>query len=96
MNVEFLPSASIELEQEAVRYESRVTGLGQEFIAEVERVAAVIGNHQQIGRKLDDVHRRMPLQRFPFGLIYRVDPAAIRVVAVAHRRKRPDYWRSRG
>lgn len=39
--------------------------------------------------------RRRPLQRWPYSIIYAVEPAAIFVVAIAHQRRRPGYWMSR-
>ena len=38
-----------------------------------------------------DIHRA-GLKRFPFHVIYRVMPAQIIVLAVAHQRRRPAYW----
>jgi len=38
--------------------------------------------------------RRVLVRRFPYSLLYRVDPDVIFVVAVAHVRRRPGYWRS--
>jgi plasmid stabilization system protein ParE len=95
MIVEFLPAAGLELEEAASWYESRVPGLGEEFLVEVERMAGILVERQRVGPKLDRLHRRMALRRFPFALIYRVDSTAVRIVAVAHSRKRPGYWRSR-
>jgi len=39
--------------------------------------------------------RRYLLQRFPFSVVYRVEARRILIVAVAHARRRPSYWRSR-
>ncbi|TME75332.1 MAG: type II toxin-antitoxin system RelE/ParE family toxin, partial [Chloroflexi bacterium] len=39
--------------------------------------------------------RRALFPRYPFSLIYRVSPEVIEIVAVAHQRRRPGYWRSR-
>jgi len=39
--------------------------------------------------------RKRPVHRFPYAVLYRVDPDEIVVVAVMHQRRRPDYWRSR-
>ncbi|WP_414717439.1 type II toxin-antitoxin system RelE/ParE family toxin [Steroidobacter sp.] len=77
------------------RYEARAPGLGEDFILEVERVTAVLTELPPLGEKLDGVHRRIPLRRFPYGLIFRFDADIIRVVAVAHRRRRPRYWAPR-
>jgi hypothetical protein len=35
------------------------------------------------------------MRRFPLAFIYRVDAEALWIVAVAHRRRRPGYWRQR-
>jgi hypothetical protein len=34
----------------------------------------------------------VPLRRFPYGLVFRCEGNVIRVVAVAHRRRRARYW----
>ncbi len=39
--------------------------------------------------------RKLVLTRFPYFLIYSFFPDLLRVVAVAHARRRPGYWRSR-
>ena len=40
-------------------------------------------------------YRRFVFRRFPFNLVYRVLPDKIEVIAVAHQRRRPMYWRNR-
>ncbi|HMN44577.1 MAG TPA: hypothetical protein PKE27_08395, partial [Povalibacter sp.] len=71
-------------------YETQLEGLGNEFLLE-----AVLVELPSLGEKLDPTHRRLPLQRFPHALIFRRDADIIRVVAVAHRRRRPRYWSPR-
>lgn len=39
--------------------------------------------------------RRFVLGRFPYSLIYLPEPAALVIVAVAHHRRAPGYWRAR-
>ena len=39
--------------------------------------------------------RKYLLRRFPYGVIYRVTDVATQVVAVAHGRRRPGYWKAR-
>jgi toxin ParE1/3/4 len=78
-----------------IEYEQRARGLGLELIAEVQRMAHIVVDRQSIGPKLDPIHRRLALRRFPFALIYRADAEAVRIVAVAHRRRRPSYWQLR-
>ena len=35
------------------------------------------------------------MRRFPYLIVYRVTASAIQVVAVAHARRRPGYWKTR-
>jgi toxin ParE1/3/4 len=67
----------------------------ERFILEVERLSAILIELPSLGEKLDSIHRRLPLRRFPYVLIFRRDEGIIRVVAVAHRRRRPRYWKPR-
>lgn len=65
------------------------------MLDEVQDVCLLISEYAAIGRRVDGVHRSVPLRRFPFVVFYRVDESLIRVIAVAHKRKRPGYWRLR-
>jgi len=44
---------------------------------------------------LDERYRRLRVRRFPYAVIYRVVVDAVRVLAVAHGHRHPDYWKSR-
>ncbi len=95
MNVRFLPVAREELDAAASYFEDRVAGLGGEFLGDVERTVTLLRQFSQIGRRLDSIHREVPLQRFSFNLVYRNFRGEAVVVAVAHKRRRPGYWRGR-
>jgi hypothetical protein len=47
-------------------YQERVPGLGDECLAEVERVCSRLTEQQSLGPRLDAEHRRLALRRFPF------------------------------
>ena len=36
--------------------------------------------------------RRVQMRRFPYGLIYGVQPGLLVIVAVAHLHREPTYW----
>lgn len=95
MKVEFFPAAETELLEAAKEYEVLFSGLGSDFLLEVERITSALVELSSLGEKLDSIHRRIPLRRFPYALIFRRDGDVIRVVAVAHRRRRPRYWKPR-
>jgi plasmid stabilization system protein ParE len=91
----FHPVAEQEIAAALKVGEERGFGLGRELIQEIRRVSALLCDAPRIGEPLDSRHRRFPLRKFPFGLIYRIDGDLIRIIAVAHRRQRPGYWRGR-
>jgi toxin ParE1/3/4 len=39
--------------------------------------------------------RRFILYRFPFSIIYRDEDTSVSVVAIAHHKRRPGYWKDR-
>ena len=48
-----------------------------------------------LGPHFEGTFRRKLLRRFPFQLIYEVTAEEVLLVAVAHLRRRPGYWRDR-
>jgi len=96
MTPEFHPAAEMELAAAVKIGDERSAGLGGDLMTEVRRVMPLLCDMPQMGELLDSRHRRFPLKRFPFGLIFRVDGDKLRVIAVAHRRQRSGYWMSRG
>jgi hypothetical protein len=43
----------------------------------------------------DPMTRRILLLGFPYQIVYRLRPAEIVIVAVAHLKRRPGYWKNR-
>ena len=95
MTPRFHRAAELELAAAMRTGEARASGLGRELLNEVERVVALLCDLPDIGERLDDRRRRFPLQRYPYGVIYRVAGGTLRILAIAHRRQRPGYWRGR-
>lgn len=77
-------------------YSGRIPYLGAEFITEVQRIVAWAAERPELGAPMRADRRRWLFSRFPFALIYRVAPdGSLRVLAVAHHKRRPGYWRAR-
>ncbi|MGQ0814648.1 MAG: type II toxin-antitoxin system RelE/ParE family toxin [Gemmatimonadota bacterium] len=94
--IEFHVTAQAELDQAIAYYESRESGLGGQFLSEVRRILSVLTDFPESGTPIWKTRRRLLLDRFPFGLVYRVlDDGSIRVLAVMHLRRRPGYWHRR-
>ena len=81
-------------------YEQRKPGVGEDFLVAVEATFELIQRFPQIGRlrPADAKERRvrkLSVEGFPFSVMYREMPNGIYVVAIAHDRRRPGYWRRR-
>jgi plasmid stabilization system protein ParE len=78
-------------------YEARRPGLGAEFHDAVVAAIARIETHPDIGALSTrrPLTRELTLTRFPYKLVYRVRSEYLYVVAVAHAKRRPGYWRQR-
>lgn len=95
MRIEFHTAALQELIDSARYYESKLPGLGVDFTSEVNRSLALLNENPEIGVVLEASYRRLLLDRFPFSLIYRTKGATLRILAVAHQRRKPGYWKGR-
>ena len=98
--VRFAPEVPDELAEAVLWYEARRQGLGIEFLDEVETVLPLIGGRPRSFPRLQDVNaaleiRRALLARFPYALVFLVQEEEVRVLAVAHAKRRPGYWLSR-
>lgn len=96
MKLVIVPQALAELHEAASRYGQIATvELGLAFVAEFERVVKLITVNSRIGAVFRGTRRRYLLRRFPYSVIYQITTEELRVVAVAHHRRRPGYWAGR-
>ena len=94
------PEAKQELAFAAAWYERQRQGLGQELLAEVDAVFTAIvrrpnqfPSYPRVAAELGV--RRAAARRFPYSVAFIELASAIRVVAIAHERRRPGYWAER-
>lgn len=66
--------------------------LGVAFIEEVERACRLLVEQPFIGVVWREPTRRLALRRFPFNVIHQIHGDEIRVIAIAHQRRKPGYW----
>jgi toxin ParE1/3/4 len=99
MNVRLHPAADEELKAAAQWYEDRGAGLGERFLDECVDALLRIEHHpRRFGRaryRTSREIRRKLLDHFPYAIVYEVRAEECVVVAVAHVRRRPGYWRER-
>lgn len=90
--VRFHTAARRELRKAVDRYDEQVPTLGDEFAAAVEHSVRLLAVHPESGTPHRLGTRRLQVRRFPYGLVYTERDEQIIVIAVAHHRRRPEYW----
>ena len=85
-----LKEAEDELDAAFEYYDEQRAALGHRGVEKVLQ-------HPRAWQPLDAIYRSYRLNRFPYGIVYRVDSAADRIVIVAimHLSQNPDQWRGR-
>ena len=77
-------------------YEAQRPGLGGEFFDAVVHAISVIQAQPEIGTPSPDHRtRRVLVHRFPYQIVYRLMKDETVIVAIAHLKRRPGYWRKR-
>lgn len=94
VTVVYLEEAAEDLEETIAWYERRHRGLGARFHRCVEQLLARLAEAPLLGRPVHTA-RRVPVPGFPFVVVYRIVDGDLWIVAVAHTRRRPGYWRGR-
>ena len=91
----FFEPAEEEMLAAARFYENQAPGLGQDFLAQVQHTGDLIAENPRSGGIMRGDIRCRLVSRFPFGILYHIDPTEIVVIAVMHLRRRPGYWLDR-
>ena len=81
-------------------YEQQEPGLGAALLAEVDRAIDGLRSRRLRGVGVPEVRhelraRRVILERFPYAVIFIEHAESVHVLAFAHEKRRPGYWRAR-
>lgn len=95
MNLEFHPNAELELIEASLYYERKVPGLGARFENEMRRATDLLLENPEVGSPIEGQLRKFVLGTFPYNLIYSTSADSVWVLAVAHHKRKPGYWRDR-
>ena len=93
----FTDLAAVEVRTITRFYTRERRALGASFVEALYEATSLVAENPGLGSPLGDGFRRLVLQRFPYSMIYIVDPEseAIRIVSVSHQRRGPDRWKDR-
>ena len=96
MKYTFHSEAEAEFQAAVEYYEGCLEGLGLDFAAEVQAAVENILSYPTAWRVLEDNVRRCLTRRFPYGVLYTIEPEGVLVLAVMHLQRDPGYWKRGG
>lgn len=89
------PKAFEEAETAHRWYAERNRVAAQSFLFELDHSVGRVAESPERWPKYGRGARRYVFPRFPFSLIYRIKEDIVEVVAIAHHKRKPGYWRYR-
>ena len=95
MELEFFEEAADEVEEDRSWYRKRSDSAEAGFLRELDHAIQQVANAPAQWPRYLAGTRRYVFPGYPYSLVYFVENDIIRVVAVAHDKKRPGYWRKR-
>jgi plasmid stabilization system protein ParE len=93
--VYFHPAAADEAEAALTWYAERSPRAAGRFVVSLSETIEGISNSPQRFPPFHSGTKRALVRRFPFLVIFRERSGQIEVIAVAHGKRRPGYWRKR-
>ncbi len=89
------PDAGVEAIEAYDWYSQRSQQAADAFHTELQDAGRAIEHSPELFAHYLFGTRRYLMKRFPFVIVYRVTEERIEVVAIAHGRRKPGYWRKR-
>ena len=98
--VRFEDEADTEYREAGRWYDAKQAGLGVEFFNEVDAAVQRILDFPRSGARVlrmpnDLLIRRLAVARFPYHVVYLEPARELRILAIAHDRRKPGYWKKR-
>lgn len=93
--IRFHSAANTELLEAIQHYKEVSPGLAAMFAERINTALQLIHDNPEACQKVDLDLRQFPLGKFPYSLFYAVEHSIILVVAVAHHKRKPGYWKNR-
>lgn len=97
MSFQFHPEAYDEFFSAAFWYEEQDEGLGENFMAEINRALVSIVADPLRFRVIEGSDRICRVKRFPYSIFFRYDPltASVLISTIFHQSRLPGIWKTR-
>ena len=95
MSIRYLPGTLDDLNEALAYYNERNPDAAQRFANVIRTEEQTILDFPEIALTLGSNLRVLRVSKFPYSLVYRAVKGNILIVAVAHHKRRPGYWKTR-
>ena len=95
MTFDFHPEADEELVDAIAYYEDCAPGLGIDFSREIFATIQNALDYPTMWPEIEKEVRRCLVHRFPYGVLYSIEPHGIFILAVMHLHRDPGFWKHR-
>ena len=95
MTFDFHPEADEEFVESVEYYEDCEPGLGIDLSREVYATIKNVVDYPTMWPEIEADVRRCLVHRFPYGVLFSMEPHGIFILAVMHLHRDPDYWKHR-
>jgi plasmid stabilization system protein ParE len=89
------PAAITEARAAVDWYRTKSLSAARAFLKELDRAINMVADKPEIWPQYTQGTQRYLLHRFPFFVVYRQTAVRIEIVAIAHARRKPGYWKER-
>jgi plasmid stabilization system protein ParE len=93
--IRFHPLAADEADTARLWYFEHNPQVSQAFLVALDDAISGIVAAPRRWPRVHGKYRRYLLRKFPFSVVYFERAGSIEIIAVAHHRRRPGYWRGR-
>ena len=69
--------------------------MARNFLLQVEQKAELLTEFPALGTPTTNGRRLLPIGRYPYSILYRVDEGVVRISAIAAHARRPRDWQTR-
>ena len=95
MLLEFHPAATKEADAATDWYAERSLVVARAFVSELIRAVDKVMEDPERWPLFENDTRRYVFPQFPFSRIYRTRHDKIQIIAIAHSKRQPGYWKKR-
>ncbi len=93
--IAFHVDAETEMIDAAAYYEAQQRDLGRRFLVSVQDAINRIAINPDSYPIVELDLRRCLTRTFPYGILFRISPEQIQILAVMHLHRDPNYWKER-